>query len=94
MRIIFFGSPIEAAGALESLVAAGHEVAAVYSQPDRKAGRGRTKTPTPVKSYAAEQGLPVFLQCYCGTPNMILIPMALQKYLDEHRLHEEQLQFE
>ena len=60
MRIIFFGSPIEAAGALESLVAAGHEVAAVYSQPDRKAGRGRTKTPTPVKSYAAEQGLPVF----------------------------------
>ena len=60
MRVIFFGSPEEAAGALESLVSAGHEVAAVYSQPDRKAGRGRTKTPTQVKSYALEAGLLVF----------------------------------
>jgi len=60
MRIIFFGSPVEAAGALESLVSAGHEVAAVYSQPDRKAGRGRTKTPTPVKTFAVDSDLPVF----------------------------------
>lgn len=60
MRIVFFGSPAEAAGALESLVSAGHEVVAVYSQPDRKAGRGRTKTPTPVKTFAVDNDLPVF----------------------------------
>jgi methionyl-tRNA formyltransferase len=60
MRIIFFGSPSEAADSLDSLIAAGHEVAAVYSQPDRKSGRGSTKTPTPVKSYALENDLPVF----------------------------------
>lgn len=60
MRIVFFGSPTEAADALESLVSAGHDVAAVYSQPDRKSGRGRTKTPTPVKTFASQQGLSVF----------------------------------
>jgi methionyl-tRNA formyltransferase len=60
MRIIFFGSPAEAADSLDSLISAGHEVAAIYSQPDRKAGRGRTKSPTPVKSYAVENGIPVF----------------------------------
>ncbi len=60
MRIIFFGSPPEAVGALSSLIAAGHAVAAVYSQPDRKSGRGRTITPTPVKAYALENDLPVF----------------------------------
>ena len=60
MRIIFFGSPTEAADSLDSLISAGHEVAAIYSQPDRKAGRGRIKSPTPVKSYAVENGIPVF----------------------------------
>jgi len=60
MRIIFFGSPTEAADSLDSLISAGHEIAAVYSQPDRKSGRGRTKSPTPVKSYAVENNLPVF----------------------------------
>jgi methionyl-tRNA formyltransferase len=60
MRIIFFGSPTEAADSLASLISAGHEVAAVYSQPDRKSGRGRTKTATPVKTYAVENEIPVF----------------------------------
>ena len=60
MRIIFFGSPREAVGALESLISAGHELAAVYTRPDRPAGRGRMKAPTPVKVFAEEQGLPVF----------------------------------
>ncbi len=60
MRIIFFGSPTEAAGALDALISAGHDIAAVYSQPDRKAGRGRSKTPTPVKTFALEHGLEVF----------------------------------
>ena len=60
MRIVFFGSPAEAAESLESLIAAGHDIAAVYSQPDRKSGRGRNKTPTPVKSLAAQNNLSVF----------------------------------
>jgi methionyl-tRNA formyltransferase len=60
MRIIFFGSPIEAADSLESLIKAGHTVAAVYSRPDRKSGRGRKKSPTPVKTFAVENDLPVF----------------------------------
>jgi methionyl-tRNA formyltransferase len=60
MRIIFFGSPTEAATSLESLISAGHDIAAVYSRPDKRAGRGRTETPTPVKAFALERNLPVF----------------------------------
>ena len=60
MRIVFFESPTEAAESLESLIAAGHDIAAVYSQPDRKSGRGRNKTATPVKTFATQNDLPVF----------------------------------
>ncbi|MEE8045560.1 MAG: methionyl-tRNA formyltransferase [Dehalococcoidia bacterium] len=60
MRILFFGSPAESADSLESLVSAGHEIVAVYSQPDRRAGRGRTMSPTPVKTNALKHGLQVF----------------------------------
>ena len=60
MRIIFFGSSPEAAGSLETLLSAGHDVVGVYTRPDRRAGRGLTKTPTPVKLFAEQQGLPVF----------------------------------
>ena len=60
MHIIFFGSPREAADSLDTLIAAGHDIVAVYTRPDRRAGRGRTKTPTPVRVFAEKQGLPVF----------------------------------
>lgn len=60
MQLIFFGSPSEAVDSLESLVAAGNDIVAVYTQPDRRAGRGRTKTPTPVKEFAVAHGMPVF----------------------------------
>ncbi|MGV8932381.1 MAG: methionyl-tRNA formyltransferase [Luteimonas sp.] len=58
MRIVFAGTP---AFAVPSLLAAAsrHEVAAVYTQPDRPAGRGRTLTPSPVKRAALERGIPV-----------------------------------
>ena len=59
MRIIFFGSPPEAVGALESLLMAGHEMIAVYSQPDSRAGRGRQMTRTAVKEFAESQGLAI-----------------------------------
>ena len=60
MHIIFFGSPRESAGSLEMLLSVGHDVVGVYTRPDRSAGRGLAKSPTPVKLFAEQQGLPVF----------------------------------
>lgn len=59
MRIIFLGTPSFAAIPLRALVAAGHEVVGVVTQPDRPAGRARTLQPPPVKVAAAELGLPI-----------------------------------
>ncbi len=59
MRIIFMGSPAFAAHPLEALAAAGHELLAVITQPDRPAGRGGRLTPPPVKVAAEALGLPV-----------------------------------
>ena len=58
MRLVFAGTPDFA---VPSLVAAAsrQEVVAVYTQPDRPAGRGRTLTPSPVKRAAVERGIPV-----------------------------------
>jgi len=58
MRIAFMGTPDFAVAALDGLVAAGHEVAAVYTQPPRPANRGRL-TPTPVQLRAEALGLAV-----------------------------------
>ena len=60
MRIVFAGTPDFAALALKALLAAGHDVAGVYSQPDRPAGRGRKLMPSPVKQVALDAGIPVF----------------------------------
>lgn len=58
MRIIFMGTPDFAMPALEALVAAGHEVVAVYTQPPRPGGRrGKELTPTPVHRKAEELGI-------------------------------------
>ncbi|GGG17437.1 methionyl-tRNA formyltransferase [Caldovatus sediminis] len=59
MRLAFLGSPDFAVPALRALVAAGHEVAMVYAQPPRPAGRGHRATPCPVHRAALELGLPV-----------------------------------
>lgn len=59
MRIIFLGTPDFAVPSLERLVEAGHEVAAVYTQPDRPVGRKQALTPPPVKQKALALGLPV-----------------------------------
>jgi methionyl-tRNA formyltransferase len=60
MRIIFMGSPDFAVPTLEALVEAGHEIAAVYTQPPRPAGRGKGERPTPVAYRAEELGLQVY----------------------------------
>jgi methionyl-tRNA formyltransferase len=59
MAIIFLGTPSFALPSLRRLVDAGLEIAAVYTQPDRPAGRGRRPTPPPVKAAALEMGLPL-----------------------------------
>ena len=59
MRLIFMGSPDFSVPVLEALVEAGHEVACVYCQPPRPAGRGKKDRPTPVQARAEQLGLPV-----------------------------------
>ncbi len=58
LRLAFMGSPDFAVPALEALHAAGHEIAAVYTQPPRPAGRGQRETPCPVHRKALALGLP------------------------------------
>ena len=59
MRIAFMGTPDFAVPTLDALIAAGHEVAAVYSQPPRPAGRGKGLKPSPVHQRAEAAGIEV-----------------------------------
>jgi len=59
IRIIYAGTPDFAVPALSALVASEHDVVAVYTQPDRPAGRGRELRPSPVKQQALLSGIPV-----------------------------------
>lgn len=60
MRLIYLGTPTFAVPALERLVAGGHEVVEVVTQPDRPKGRGKQLFSSPVKEAALRMGLPVF----------------------------------
>lgn len=61
MRIVFMGTPDFAVPSLEALIAAGHQVCGVFSQPDKPVGRHQNKLqPTPVKACALVHGIPVF----------------------------------
>lgn len=57
---MFMGTPDIAAGALRRLVSDGHNVVACVTGEDKPRGRGNVMTPTPVKSFAVESGIPVF----------------------------------
>jgi methionyl-tRNA formyltransferase len=59
VRLVFFGTPADAVPALEALHAAGHEVAFVVTQPDRRRGRGTEPSPSPVRAAAESLGLRV-----------------------------------
>ncbi|ETX30478.1 methionyl-tRNA formyltransferase [Roseivivax isoporae] len=59
MRIVFMGTPGFSVPALDALAGAGHEIACVYTQPPRPAGRGRKPRPAPVAARAGELGIPV-----------------------------------
>ncbi|MEN3980115.1 methionyl-tRNA formyltransferase [Acinetobacter sp. CWB-B33] len=60
MKIVFAGTPEFAAEALAALINTDHEIIAVYTQPDRKAGRGQKLTASAVKQLALEHNLPVY----------------------------------
>src|SRR3569833_2563955 len=60
MRVVFLGTPEFAVPSLDALVAAGHSVLAVFTQPDRPKGRGQQLAESPVKQLALRLGVPVF----------------------------------
>lgn len=60
MKIVFMGTPDFAVGTLRALREAGHEIAAVFTQPDKPVGRKMILTPPPVKQLALEYGVPVY----------------------------------
>ncbi len=70
MRLVFMGTPDFSVPALEALAEAGHEIAAVYAQPPRRAGRGKKDRPTPVHVRAEAMGLTV------RTPKSLRDPQA------------------
>jgi methionyl-tRNA formyltransferase len=59
MKLVFMGTPDFAVVTLQALVAAGHEIICVYSQPPRPAGRGQNLRPSPVHAHAVSLGLEV-----------------------------------
>ena len=60
LRIVFAGTPEFAAEHLKALLDSPHQIIAVYSQPDRPAGRGQKLTPSPVKQLALQHDIPVY----------------------------------
>ena len=73
MRIVFMGTPEFALPSLHRLAQDGYDIVGVYTRADQPAGRGRTITPSPVKTAALELGLPVF------QPSSLRQPGALEE---------------
>ncbi|MCP5057809.1 MAG: methionyl-tRNA formyltransferase [bacterium] len=67
MRLLFFGTPEFAVPTLARLLAGRHPVVGVVSQPDRRRGRGRKTSPSPVASHALAAGVPLFRPEKVGT---------------------------
>ena len=74
MRLAFMGTPEFAVPSLAELIASGHEIVAVYSQPPKPRGRGQKLTPSPVHAFAETMGLPVF------TPASMKAPEAIETF--------------
>ena len=60
LRVVFMGTPAFAVPALDALADAGHDIVGIYTQPDRRSGRGRRVTAPPVKRAALDRGLSVY----------------------------------
>ncbi len=74
LRLAFMGSPHFALPTLEALIAAGHEIACVYTQPPRPAGRGKKERPTPVHELALSRSIEV------RTPKSLKKPEAQAEF--------------
>jgi methionyl-tRNA formyltransferase len=74
MRLAFMGTPEFAVGTLAELVSAGHEIAAVYTQPPKPRGRGQALQPSPVHAFAEGLGLPV------RTPRSMRDPAEIEAF--------------
>ncbi|HEX8249611.1 MAG TPA: methionyl-tRNA formyltransferase [Pyrinomonadaceae bacterium] len=74
MKIVFMGTPQAAAASLERILQDGHEIVAVYTQPDRPAGRGNKLNASPVKEFAASNNLQIY------QPTKIKTPEALETF--------------
>lgn len=68
MHIVFMGTPAFALPTLKALHESEHQIAAVYTQPPRPAGRGQKETPSPVHQCALEYGLPVYTPVSLKSP--------------------------
>lgn len=71
MKIVFMGTPDFAAGALQALIAAEHEITAVVTQPDKPKGRSKELQFPPVKECAIKHGIPVFQPVKIKTPEAV-----------------------
>lgn len=71
MRVIFMGTPDFAVPTLQAVIDAGHELAAVFTQPDKAKGRGKAVVYTPVKEKALEYHIPVYQPVKVRDPEVI-----------------------
>ena len=71
MRIVFMGTPDFSVGALEALIEAGHEIAAVVTQPDKPKGRSGQMQFPPVKECALKHGLTIWQPQKIKTPEWV-----------------------
>ncbi len=78
MRLVFMGTPEFAAVALRALIASEHEIAAVYAQPPRPAGRGKKLRPSPVQETAEAAGLAVRTPARLRDPDALAAFAALE----------------
>ncbi|MCY7346098.1 MAG: methionyl-tRNA formyltransferase [Pyrinomonadaceae bacterium] len=78
MKIVFMGTPNAAAASLERILQDGHEVVAVYTQPDKPAGRGNKLSASPVKEFALLHNLPIY------QPLKIKTPEALETFVSHN----------
>ena len=74
MKIVFMGTPNAAAASLQRILQDGHEVVAVYTQPDKPSGRGNKASVSPVKAFALQSDLPIL------QPSKIKTPEALETF--------------
>ena len=81
MSIVFMGTPEWAIPSLKAVIESGIEVSAVFTQPDRRVGRKRELTPSPVKQFALEQNLAVHAPENAGSKDTLELVRAMSPEL-------------